>query len=429
MSLVVTVLAAIGFFALIMASIALHEIGHLVPAKLFGVKVTQYFVGFGKNLWRTRRGETEYGIKLLPLGGYVRLVGMYPPRRAGALGSRGPLARLADDAREVEYEDISPADEGRLFHQKPVWQKVIVMAGGPLMNLLLAFVILGGINAIHGQYRTQLVADQVSECVVPATRSDRTCREGDPAAPSRAAGIRPGDRILSFNGVRPESWDELSDLIRANGAGPAALVVERDGQRITLPSTHTIVTGMRDRLDPSKTIEAGFLGVTPRAELERGGLAVTAEDLWLQTRRSVTALGTFPVKVWNVATDMVAGHQRDANGPVSIVGASRAAGEIAGSHQLTTGDKIASWFAMLASVNLFVCLLNCIPLPPLDGGHILGALYEGLKRGGARLLGRPDPGHVDTARMLPVAYGVGGFLALAGAVLILADLISPIKLF
>lgn len=428
MSLLVTVLAAIGFFALIMASIALHEIGHLLPAKLFGVKVTQYFVGFGKNLWRTRRGETEYGIKLLPLGGYVRLVGMYPPRRAGSTATPGLLARLADEARDVEYEDISPADEGRLFHQKPVWQKVIVMAGGPLMNLLLAFVILGGINGIHGQYRTQLVADQVSECVVPVTRSDRTCREGDPAAPSRVAGIQPGDRILAFNGVQTQSWDQLSDMIRANGAGPAQLVVERDGQQITLPSTHTIVTGMRGRLDPSKTVEAGFLGVTPRAELERGGLVVTAQDLWLQTRRSVTALATFPVKVWNVATDLATGQQRDANGPISIIGASRAAGEIAGTHQLTTGDKIASWFGMLASVNLFVCLLNCIPLPPLDGGHIAGALYEGLKRGGARLLGRPDPGHVDTARMLPVAYGVGGFLAVAGAVLILADLISPIKL-
>lgn len=429
MTLLVTVLAALGFFALIMASIALHEIGHLVPAKLFGVKVTQYFVGFGKNLWRMRRGETEYGIKLLPLGGYVRMVGMYPPHRPGAAETRSPLARLADEAREVEYEDITAADEGRLFYQKPVWQKVIVMACGPLMNLLLAFVILAGINAIHGQYRTQLVAERVSECVVPATRSDATCGDGDPVAPSQAAGVRPGDRIVSFNGVQLESWDQLSDLIRANGAGPAHLVVERDGQQVPLAPTRTIVTGMRDKLDPAKTVEVGFLGVTPRTALERGGLGVTAVDLWRQTRQSVVALGAFPVKVWHVATDLVTGQQRDANGPISIIGASRAAGEIAGSHQLTTGDKIASWFGMLASVNLFVCLLNCIPLPPLDGGHIAGALYEALKRGGARLLGRPDPGHVDTARMLPVAYGVGGFLALAGAVLILADLVSPIKIF
>lgn len=428
MTVLVTVLAAVAFFGLIMASIALHEIGHLVPAKIFGVKVTQYFVGFGKNLWTTRRGETEYGIKALPLGGYVRLIGMYPPHRAGDAETRSPLARLADDAREVEYETITAADDGRLFYQKPVWQKIIIMAGGPLMNLLLAFVIMFGVNAIHGQYRAQLVAHAVSECVVPVARAERTCQAGDPASPAKAAGVRPGDRMVSFNGTELASWDQLSELIRANRDRPARLVVERDGQRVTLPSTPTIITGVRDKLDPAKTVEAGFLGVTPRAELVRGGLTDTGHDLWQQTRQSVTALASFPVKVWNVAADLVTGQKRDANGPISIIGASQVAGQIAGSEQLGMGDKIASWFSMLASVNLFVCLLNCVPLPPLDGGHIAGAIYEALKRGGARLFRRPDPGHVDTARMLPVAYAVGGFLAVAGLVLVLADVISPIKL-
>ncbi|MEL4504020.1 M50 family metallopeptidase [Luteococcus sp. H138] len=428
MTLLVTVLAAIGFFALIMASIALHEIGHLLPAKLFGVKVTQYFVGFGRNLWATRRGETEYGIKLLPLGGYVRLIGMYPPHRAGDAETRSPLARLADDARAVEYETITAADDGRLFYQKPAWQKIIIMAGGPLMNLLLAFIILAGVNALHGQYRAQPVAQAVSECVVPITRAERTCQPGDPASPAKKAGVLPGDRLLSFNGTALTGWDQLSELIRANRDRPAQLVVERNGERITLPSTPTIITGVRDRLDPTKTVEAGFLGVTPRTELVRGGLDDTGRDLWLQTRQSVTALAAFPVKVWNVAADLVTGQKRDANGPISIIGASQVAGQIAGSEQLGMGDKIASWFSMLASVNLFVCLLNCVPLPPLDGGHIAGALYEALKRGFARLLGRPDPGHVDTARMLPVAYAVGAFLAVAGLVLVLADLITPIKL-
>ncbi|MEL4357208.1 MULTISPECIES: M50 family metallopeptidase [unclassified Luteococcus] len=428
MSLVVTVLAAVGFFALIMASIALHEVGHLVPAKLFGVKVTQYFVGFGKNLWRIRRGETEYGIKLLPLGGYVRLIGMYPPERPGAAETRSPLARLADEAREVEYESITPADDGRLFYQKPVWQKIIIMAGGPLMNLVLAFVIMAGVNGLHGQYRAQLVADSVSQCVVPVTRAERTCQPGDPSSPAMRAGVRPGDRIVAFNGTPLRSWEELSELIRANRANPAALVVERDGQRVELPATPTILTGVRDRLDPARTVEAGFLGVTPRTELVRGGAVDTAQDLWLQTKQSVTALAAFPVKVWNVAADLVTGQKRDANGPISIIGASQVAGQIAGNQQLEAGDKVASWFSMLASVNLFVCLLNCVPLPPLDGGHIAGALYEALKRGLTRLLGRPDPGHVDTARMLPVAYAVGAFLAVAGLVLVLADLVTPIKL-
>ena len=427
MTLLVGVLAALGFFALVMASIALHELGHLLPAKLFGIKVTQYFVGFGSTLWRLRRGETEYGIKAIPLGGYVRLVGMYPPARPGRRDSR--LTRLADEARAVEYEQVRPGDDGRLFHQKPWWQKVVVMAGGPLMNLLLAVLILGAVNAVHGQYRPQLVAAVVSECVVPAGRADTTCQPGDPLAPSRAAGVRVGDRLVSLNGVQLHDWQQFSDLVRANGAGRAVLVVERDGRQVQLPAVDTVVTGLRHRLDPTRTVEAGFFGVTPQYRQVRGGLGTTLTDLWLQARQSVTALATFPVEVWHVGADLVTGRQRDANGPISIVGASRAAGEIASTPELSTGDKVASWFGMLASVNLFVCLLNCVPLPPLDGGHIAGALVEALRRGWVRLRGRPDPGPVDTARLLPVSYGVGGFLLLAGVVLILADVLSPVKLF
>lgn len=427
MTLLVTVAAALVFFALVMASIALHEVGHLVPAKLFGVKVTQFSVGFGRSLWQRRRGETQYAIKALPLGGYVRLVGMYPPARPGR--GEGRLARFADEARELEYEQITAADDGRLFHQKPVWQRVVVMLGGPLMNLLLAVLILGAVNALHGQYRPQLVTERVSECVVPAGRQEQTCRGGDPSAPAQAAGVRPGDRLVSFNGVELHSWAQFSGLIRDNGAGSAQLVVERDGRRVELPRVNTVVTGLPSRLDPGRTVEAGFLGISPQYRQLRGGLGTTAQDLWLQSRQSLTALALFPVKVWNVAVDLVSGNSRDANGPTSIIGASRAAGEIAVTDQLDRGDRIASWFSMLASVNLFVCLLNLVPLPPLDGGHIAGALYEAIRRATARLLGRPDPGPVDTARLLPVAYGVGGFLLLAGVVLIIADLVSPVKLF
>ena len=148
MNTLVLIGLALLFFALIMVSIALHEIGHLVPAKIFGVKVTQYFVGFGRTIWSRKRGETEYGFKLFPLGGYVRLVGMYPPEKKSDK-PKGWLTRLADRARSYEYEEITPADDGRLFHQKPVWQKVIVMLGGPAMNLLLAFLIFLGINLFH----------------------------------------------------------------------------------------------------------------------------------------------------------------------------------------------------------------------------------------------------------------------------------------
>jgi membrane-associated protease RseP (regulator of RpoE activity) len=178
MDLVIYIAGAVVFFLLVMASIALHEIGHLVPGKLFDVKTTQYFVGFGRTLWSRRRGETEYGIKLFPLGGYVRFVGMFPPARSNPSKVRqystGPFRALADNARAAEWQDIRPEDDGRLFYQKKSWQKLIIMAGGPTMNILLAFVILLGVCATYGVYRSQLVINRVLECIVASTAPNQT---------------------------------------------------------------------------------------------------------------------------------------------------------------------------------------------------------------------------------------------------------------
>ena len=427
MTTVAVVALAVLFFALIMASIALHEIGHLLPAKMFGVKVTQYFVGFGRTLWSRRRGETEYGIKAIPLGGYVRLVGMYPPERPAE--EKGWLTRLADDARSAEYEEISAADDGHLLYQKPVWQRIVVMLGGPTMNLVLAFVIFLGINALHGTYQPTLEVARVSDCIVEADRADRECREGDPATPATQAGLEVGDRIVEFNGVALSDWDQMSELIRENRDQAATLVVERDGAVTALPEVRTVITGVPDRLDPTATVEAGFLGVSPRHELTRGGIVATAEQMWEMTRMSAVALVSFPVRIYNVAVDLVTGQPRDPNSPLSIVGASRVAGEIGVAEDIPVPDRVASWFSLLGSVNLFVALLNLVPLPPLDGGHIAGALYDGLRRALATLLRRPTPHPADTAKLLPVVYLVGGFLLVGGVVLIIADVITPISLF
>ncbi|CAI9398926.1 M50 family metallopeptidase [Aestuariimicrobium sp. T2.26MG-19.2B] len=426
MEVLVIIAGAIGFFALIMASIALHEVGHLVPGKIFDVRISQYFVGFGKTLWSFKRGETEYGVKAIPLGGFVRLLGMYPPARPQARPTW--LTRLADTAREAEYEQITPADEGRLFHQKKTWQKLVIMAGGPLMNILLALLIFTGVNALHGQYRAQLSIASVSECIVPAGRAAQTCQPGDPATPAARAGLEVGDVVQSFNGTAVTSWAQFSDLIRANRDRRATIVVMRHGQPTTV-TTNTVITGVVDRIDPSRTVEAGFLGVGPTYRLERSGPVTAARDLWQLTKQSTVALASFPQRVWNVAVDMVTGRPRDENGPISIVGASRVAGEIAAADQVPAGDRVASWFTMLGSVNLFVALLNLVPLMPLDGGHMAGAVWEWVRRLAARVARRPDPGHVDTAKLLPVAYVVGGFLALSGAVLIIADIFFPVRLF
>ncbi len=433
MDWVIYLAGALIFFALVMASIALHEVGHLVPGKLFGVKTTQYFVGFGKTLWSKRVGETEYGFKAFPLGGYVRFVGMFPPAKNSPTRIRayatGPFRGLADSARAAEWQDIKPEDDGRLFYQKKSWQKIIIMAGGPTMNLLLAFFILLGVSLTYGVNRTEPVVNNVQECIVAADAADNTSCDGKPETPAALSGIQKGDRLVAFNGSPVDSWDQVSVLIRANLDNPVTLSVERNGQTIQLTTVNTVINGVPDRWDPSKRIAAGFFGIEPVVQRERGGPIAVAGDMWTMTEQTAHALITFPAKVYYTAYNMITGKPRDIYGPMSIVGASRAAGEVASTNQLSASDKVATMFVLLGSVNLFVALFNFIPLLPLDGGHIAGALYEALRRAWAKLRHRPDPGFVDTARMLPIAYAVGAVIMISGVVLILADLIDPIRLF
>lgn len=425
MELFWTIVFGLLFFALLMASVALHEIGHMLPAKLFGVRVPKYFIGFGRTLWSTRRGETEYGVKLFPLGGFVQLLGMYPPQDPTAKQTR--LQRFADDARSFEWDDITPADDGKLFYQQAVWKKLIIMAGGIAMNLLIAFVLLWGVYGLHGIYRDVPVVRSVQPCYLTQQRADPTCTPQDPPTPAVAAGLRTGDRILSFNGTAITDWPQLGSLILANGDGAAALVVQRDGAAVTLPPVHTIKVAAPNPSGEG-SISTGYLGLVPDRQLVRGGPVEVVRDMGDLTRQSLIALAQFPVKVWNVVTDVATGQPRSAEDPISIVGASVTAGQAATLDE-PVPNRVAMFASILASVNLFLALFNLVPLPPLDGGHIVGALWEGLRRAFAKLTGRPDPGPVDTAKMVPVSYVVGGFLLLCGIVLILADIISPVKIF
>ncbi|SMO46790.1 M50 family metallopeptidase [Propioniciclava tarda] len=427
MTILLNVVFGLLFFAALMACVALHEVGHMLPAKLFGVKVPKYFVGFGKTLWSTKRGETEYGVKVFPLGGFVQLLGMYPPRRPDARDTR--LQRFADDAREAEWEDIEPADQAahRLFYQQKTWQKLVMMAGGITMNLLLAFVLTWGVLGFHGAVRQQTTVSGVAACSKPSN-PDGTCAATDPASPAVQAGLTAGDKIVEFNGVAITSFDQLTALIRANADREASVVVERGGVRTPLKTVHTVVDARRDNLDPSKFVQVGTLGFGVTAVLQKGGPVEAIGDLKTMTEQSVVALVQLPVKAFNVVADLVTGKPRDVYGPISVVGASTVAGEVA-TADLPVGYKVAMFVSLLASVNLFLALFNLVPLPPLDGGHIVGALYEVARRGVARLRGLPDPGPADTAKMLPVAYLVGGLVLLMGVGLIVADIVSPVKIF
>ena len=424
-------LGVVIFVVGVLVSIALHEVGHMLPAKKFGVKVTQYFVGFGKTVWSVRRGETEYGIKAIPLGGFVKLVGMLPPHpgedpTAVRKTNTGMFTQLISDARSSEYEHVEPGEEHRMFYRKAWWKKLIVMAGGPLVNVGIALVLFAIAFILIGAQKPTTTVNAVSECAVPADRAEQTCQPGDPKTPANKAGLRPGDQVVAFDGEQVGSWDELTALIRDNGGDKASVVIERDGQEHAL-SVETIVE-VRPSLDePESFEEVGFLGISPTSEYERQDVGFVLSTMGDYTKATGEAILHLPQKMVEVAQAAFGG-ERQQDSPMSVVGAGRVAGEMVTIDDTTWTDRAFRLITLVAAVNLFIALFNFIPLLPLDGGHIAGALYEAVRRGLAKIFRKPDPGYVDVAKMLPVAYVVGALLLVMGVLLIYADIVNPVTL-
>ncbi|MCW2789859.1 MAG: zinc metalloprotease [Aeromicrobium sp.] len=431
MNALIYTLGVVLFVLGVAASIGLHELGHMYPAKKFGIKVTQYFIGFGNTIWSTKRGETEYGLKSIPLGGYVKLVGMLPPAKgadphAVRKTNTGMFTQLISDARDAEYEHVTDEDLDRLFYRKPWWQKLIVMAGGPTVNILIAVFLFTVVFMGFGALAPTTTVQAVSDCAISDAEAGRTCQASDPETPASKAGLEAGDRITSFNGTTITSWDQLSDLIRANGSREADIAFERDGRERSA-SVSTSVLARADKDDPTKTVDVGFLGVTPTEDYERQGPVYVAQVMGDYVEGTAKAIWHLPVRMVDV-TKAAFGADRDPEGPISVVGASRVAGESFTIDDPTWSERAQRVLILLAGLNMFLALFNFIPLLPLDGGHIAGALWEAVRRGIAKVRGRPDPGYVDVAKMLPVAYGVGALLMLMSVILIYADIVNPVSI-
>lgn len=433
MTALMMILGIVVFAVGLLVSIAWHELGHLSTAKLFGIRVPQYMVGFGPTIWSRKKGDTEYGFKAIPFGGYIRMIGMFPPGDDGRITARStsPWRSMIEDARSAAFEELQPGDETRLFYTRKPWKRVIVMFAGPFMNLILAVALFLTVLMGFGISQQTNTVSSVSQCVIAQSQNRDTCRSTDPASPAAAAGLKAGDKILSFNGVKTTDWNKLSDLIRAAPGKTVAIVVERKGQLVTLHAK--IASNQVARKDSSgqivqgQYVTAGFLGFSAATGIVRQdfGDSVT----WMTDRlgEAVNSVADLPGKIpalWNAAFD---GAPRQADSPMGVVGAARVGGEIF-TLDIPPTQQLAMALMLVAGFNLSLFLFNMLPLLPLDGGHVAGALWEALRRNLAKVLKRPDPGPFDVAKLMPVAYVVAGIFVCFTLLVLVADVVNPVKI-
>ncbi len=302
------------------------------------------------------------------------------------------------------------------------------MAGGPAMNFVLAFVffsiLLVGIGLPTW---APIVSPDTNTCVIPISEQRADCRPGDQLTPAAQAGLKPGDRMVTFDGRKIGSWEDATRLIRSHGPGPVQLGIVRDDKPMTL--TVTLIAQDRPNLqDPEKIDKnVGFLGVLPTEVMQQQSMGQVIGYMGELTARVAGSLVNLPEKMVGVWHAAFSGEERDPEGPVGVVGAGRMGGEILAS-DLSNEKKIAIFVNLLAGFNLAIGMFNLIPLLPLDGGHIAGGLWEGIKRAYAKIMRRPEPAHVDIAKVLPLTYAIAIVMMIMAGLLVYADLVNPLTL-
>jgi membrane-associated protease RseP (regulator of RpoE activity) len=430
-------LGVVIFIVGLVLSVALHEAGHLTFAKLFGVRVNKYFVGFGRTLWsKTIRG-TEYGVKPVLLGGFISMKGMFPPGSKGNVEEDEPRAQnplftaLVQDAPSLPGEDT----EDSFWAAKP-WKRIIIMFAGPFMNLVIGIIIAAVLVTSFGSISATVGA--VSPCVptLASATSATKCTDSDPVSPASTSGLKAGDLIVSLNGTSYPSPALTQSLLQHSAGKAVKLVVKRAGKLTKL--TVTPVAVERDALDSSgipitnasgePVVEKlGAVGISLGQKLTPQPITATFGAVGTEVNGIFSVLGRFPTGIAGVWNAVFNGAARSPSSPVSVVGVGRAIGDIASTQDAPVKIKVYDILSLLGELNISLFVFNLIPLLPLDGGHIIGAVWEAIRRFFAKVLRRRDPGPVDLAKLMPLTVAVVTVLMAVSALLIVADLVNPVS--
>lgn len=377
------IIGIVAFVVALLFSVMVHEFGHYLTARHYGMKVSEFFLGFGKRLWSTRRGETEFGIKAIPAGGYCRIEGMAP------------------------NDEMPVGEEGRAFYKASSGKKLIVLGAGSFLHFVLGFVLLFALFAGVG---TNQVLPVIGEVVSNSAAAE--------------AGIKAGDEVTSINGVEVKSWYKDVEAIRNSQGKELTLGINRDGQQITISAT--------PRLTEIEGTNRYVLGIVNTIGMKRSGVIQSTSYAFTLTKSFVTesakSLVALPSKIPALWGQTVRGEERDANGLVGVVGVARVSGQAVGDAQLSISERLATFMLIVASLNIFVGMFNLLPILPLDGGHMAVAIADEVRAVFARLRGRPRPAAIDVTVLTPVTMVVFVILACLTLLLLVADVINPVTL-
>jgi membrane-associated protease RseP (regulator of RpoE activity) len=377
------ILGTLAFIAALLISVMLHEFGHFITARKFGMRVSEFFVGFGKRIWSLTRGETEYGVKAIPAGGYCRIEGMTPT-------------------------DAMPDNqENRAFWRASSLRKLIVLGAGSFAHFLLGFLIIFLILCGIGYTTYQPIIAKVES--------------GSPAA---TAGLHAGDRVLTINGKKLSNWNDGVSTIAQSKGEVLHLTVQRGGEVIAIDAAGKYIAA-------EKRWRLGiYPQYRPQVIRDNPGKAVVnaSKTSWFLTKESAKSLVTLPTKIPQLFRQTFMGEKRDKNGLVGVVGAARVSGQVVAQQGATTNERLTTFLLLVASLNLFVGLFNLLPILPLDGGHMAVAIADEIRAFFARLRGRARPAPINVNVLTPITGVIVVLLAALTLLLVVADIFNPVSL-